>query len=482
MEHLKGRTFAIVDVETSGVSAVFNRVIEIGILRIEDGVCVETYRTCINPGRAVSPWITALTGIRQEELDRAPHFEDVADTVERLLKDAVFVAHNARFDYAFIKNEFKRAGKRYAAKCLCTVRLSRALYPRAKKHDLSTIIARYGFACTERHRAFDDAHVLWQFLQYSHEKHREKLTGAIDALLKRHTLPPFLDTPTIAKLPESPGVYIFYGEGNEVIYVGKSRNIKTRVLSHFSGNHSSTKEAVMTQYVVRVEARETAGELSALLLESSLVKSLKPRYNRQLLKRREIVVARRRNEGHYESLSLERVEGIGVHEYRDILGIFKSVAQAKEYLALAAKRNMLCKKLLGLEKTKGECFGVQIGTCSGACATREDAGAYNARFESAFRARRLKAWPYAGAILIEERRDDIEKHSFVLDNWCLVGDIRTGEDDFEFRATVPEFDHDRYKIFSRYLRDPVNRSRVRSLTTVEFNQFLLAQNGEAVIS
>ncbi|MDB5238046.1 MAG: polymerase epsilon subunit [Candidatus Kaiserbacteria bacterium] len=185
------RTFAIVDVETSGTSAVFNRVIEIGILRIENGVCIETYRTCVDPGQSISPWITALTGIQQEELEGAPLFEDIIDDVERLLAGAIFVAHNASFDYAFIQKEFGRAGRRFSAKRLCTVRLSRALFPRSKHHDLSSLIKRHGFACESRHRAFDDAAVLWDFLQLCERMHGEKLAPALAKIIR--SKPTFLE-------------------------------------------------------------------------------------------------------------------------------------------------------------------------------------------------------------------------------------------------------------------------------------------------
>lgn len=482
MEYLKGRTFAIVDVETSGTSGAFDRVIEIGILRIEDGVCVEKYRSCINPGQSISSWITSLTGIHQEELDIAPAFEDLIEEIERLLDGAIFVAHNVRFDYAFIKNEFKRAGRRFNAKCLCTVRLSRALFPRAKRHDLSSVIARHGLACETRHRAFDDAKALWDFLQLCHAKHGVNLSIAIEKLLKNNTLPQHLDAKHIGALPEAPGVYIFYGSENEPLYIGKSRNIRYRVLSHFSGDHTASKELVVGSQVRRIEARETAGELSALLLESSLIKSMHPIYNRMLLRRRELTIARRVASEKYTSLRIERVEGIGIGEYADILGVFKNIAQAKEFVSNAAKEHQLCKRVLGLEKTKGECFSAQIGICLGACAGREKAEDYNDRFEKAFETRRILSWPYKGAIMVEEKRDDIEKHSFILNNWCLLGDVLSDEDGFEFRAKVPEFDYDSYKIFARYLRDPSNHKNVRSLAQEEFQKFLAQSNeGEAVV-
>jgi DNA polymerase-3 subunit epsilon len=179
------KNFAIIDVETTGVSDVRDRIIEIGILRIEGGKCVETFETCINPGRYVSPWIFNLTGISPAELEDAPLFEDVASTIERLLQGAVFVAHNVGFDYAFIKNEFLRSELWFEASTLDTVRLSRALSPRAKRHGLSQLIARHKFACVRRHRAFDDAAVLWQFFEWGMARHGEKCTAAIERLIRK---------------------------------------------------------------------------------------------------------------------------------------------------------------------------------------------------------------------------------------------------------------------------------------------------------
>lgn len=165
MECLKDKNLAIVDVETSGTHAATSRVIEIGILRIEEGECVQTFRTTINPGSRVPMWITALTGITQEEVREAPRFDEVIDDVEKLLSDAIFVAHNVAFDYAFLEREFARAGRRFSPPRLCTARLSRALFPHMRRHGLSHLIERHGLMIMERHRAFDDAYALWQFIQ-----------------------------------------------------------------------------------------------------------------------------------------------------------------------------------------------------------------------------------------------------------------------------------------------------------------------------
>ncbi len=192
-DHLAGRNLAIVDVETTGTHPGYSRIIEIGILRIENGKCVETFTTCINPEQEVLPWISRLTGITQEEVDRAPLFVEVIDEVRRLLHDAVFVAHSVGFDYAFIQHEFMRAGRSFHAECLCTVRLSRLLSPRARRHNLSRIIERHGFVCRARHRAYDDAHVLWQLLQWGHEKYGAKIVSMIERTIQPATRPRFVE-------------------------------------------------------------------------------------------------------------------------------------------------------------------------------------------------------------------------------------------------------------------------------------------------
>lgn len=165
MECLRDKSLAIVDVETSGTHAISSRVIEIGILRIEDGKCAATYRATVNPGTRVPAWITALTGITQDEVGTAPRFDEIIDDVEMLLQDAIFVAHNVAFDYAFIEREFARAGRRFSNPRLCTARLSRSLFPHLKRHSLAHLIERHGLLVLERHRAWDDAYALWQFMQ-----------------------------------------------------------------------------------------------------------------------------------------------------------------------------------------------------------------------------------------------------------------------------------------------------------------------------
>lgn len=159
------RNLAIVDLETTGMSARYHRIIEIAILRIEGNNIIDEFTSCINPETPIPSFITHLTGISQKDVDKAPVFGKVKHKVKRLLKDATFVAHNVWFDYSFIQNEFGRLNIPFESKRCCTVRLSRRLYPQYKSHSLASVIERFGFGYESRHRAYDDAFVLWQFLK-----------------------------------------------------------------------------------------------------------------------------------------------------------------------------------------------------------------------------------------------------------------------------------------------------------------------------
>ncbi len=162
------KNFTIVDVETTGGSPFFNRVIEIGLLRVEKGEVVEEFQTLLNPGMPIPEFITKMTGISEEAVSMAPTFEELADDILAKFEDAIFVAHNSQFDYGFLKEEFRRLGYGFTMPQLCTVRLSRSLYKEHRHHNLTAIIERYKFECANRHRAFDDAKVLWDFLMHCH--------------------------------------------------------------------------------------------------------------------------------------------------------------------------------------------------------------------------------------------------------------------------------------------------------------------------
>lgn len=228
------RKLSFIDVETTGMSPGCDRVIEIGIIRVEDNQVINQYSSLINPGTHIDPFILSMTGINPGELQNAPSFYEVADRIKKLLSDSVFVAHNVLFDYGFIKREFERLEKSFSAKYCCSVKLSKKLYPRFKRHNLDAIIKRFNLVCANRHRAFDDAKAIWNFYQHSlNNLGEEKLAKAFSSVFKRPSLPVNLTEEVLDSLPDSPGVYIFYNKDNTPLYIGKSKNIKTRVVSHF---------------------------------------------------------------------------------------------------------------------------------------------------------------------------------------------------------------------------------------------------------
>ncbi len=261
-----------VDIETTGSRVTYDRIIEIGILRMEYGELVDTYQTLLNPELYLSPFIENLTGISKNELEQAPTFNDVKDVILEKLSDCIFVAHNVKFDYGFLRNEFQRHNLLYSSKYFCTAKLSRLLFPHHRRHNLDAIIERFGFTCTNRHRAFDDARVLWDFYQtIQKEYNADTLSKTFSILLKKPSLPAGISEDDINNLPDSPGVYIFYDAQNTPLYVGKSINIKERVLSHFTSDHTSTKEMSLCSQVERIETLTTSCELGALLNESYLI-------------------------------------------------------------------------------------------------------------------------------------------------------------------------------------------------------------------
>jgi DNA polymerase III subunit epsilon len=198
----------IIDVETTGGSPYFSRIIEIGIIRVEHGEVMREYKTFLNPEVPIPEFITEMTGIGDQDVAEAPLFADVADDILELFEDAVFVAHNVEFDYSFLREEFRRIGYQFTLDRLCTVRLSRVLFPEHKRHNLTAIIERFEFVCENRHRAFDDAKILWDFLQMLPAKFEtDRISTAMKRTLQRippaqQRKMPVVEEPEVTYVPE----------------------------------------------------------------------------------------------------------------------------------------------------------------------------------------------------------------------------------------------------------------------------------------
>ena len=458
---LEQLNLAIVDLETTGATAAYDRIIEIGVKRVEAGQVVRSYATLVNPGRRIPPFIQQMTGITDAQVADAPTFDQVADQVRQLLDGCIFVAHNARFDYGFLKHEFRRLNHAFSADCLCTVRLSRLLYPRCRKHSLSSLIQRFQFSYVNRHRALDDADVVWQFLDHArHTVEAERLAKAVTRLLARPTLPPQLPPEAIDALPTGPGVYVFFDANGMPLYVGKSVEIRDRVLAHFSSDHESGKAMRIAQQTARIETYPAFGELGALLLESRWIKQLSPLYNRRSRIARNLTVIRRGEPRRgYETASLGTLAD-GPDQQEALLAVFHSKPRARAFLHELARAHRLCPTLLGLERDDGPCIYTQMKACAGACEGREAPVAYNARFAEAFAGRRIKPWPYPGPVLVQEvNLDRTRGHLFVIEGWQIVRALSDSEDGVASLWTPsPWFDYDQYQILLRYLAQHGHRA------------------------
>jgi DNA polymerase-3 subunit epsilon len=444
------------DVETTGATANRDRITEIGLVEVNGGTLVEEWSTLVNPGQRIPPEIEALTGITNAMVAEAPSFESLSAELHRRLESKLLVAHNARFDYGFLRNEFARAGLRYLSRVLCTVKLSRRLYPQERRHNLDSLIERHGLVCDQRHRALADARVLWDFVQrIRQELGEETVQAAVTHVLKTPALPPRLDAAQLDALPESVGVYVFYGEGDTPLYVGKSLNIRSRVLAHFSGDHRVAKDMRIAQEITRIEWRETAGELGALLQEARWVKRLTPAHNHKLRPAEELWAL------WWDAMKTVPPKPVSASAIEfavaeNLYGPFRSRARANRTLREIADANGLCARAVGLEHGgTGPCFSYQIGKCRGACCGRETLISHNLRLAQALHRLRLSAWPYRGPIGVRET-DAVTGRTEVhlIDRWCYLDTVSSEtdlHDALEVRTERP-FDLDTYQILSKWLK------------------------------
>ncbi|WP_028990053.1 exonuclease domain-containing protein [Thermithiobacillus tepidarius DSM 3134] len=441
----------LLDLETTGGNATSDRIIEIGLIEVHGGRVLREWSTLVDPQVRIPPWIEQFTGISNAMVAGAPSFAEIGPALHAQLAGKVLVAHNARFDYGFLKNEFRRQGLRYQAKVLCTVKLSRRLYPEHRHHNLDSLIERHGLPAAERHRALGDARVLWELLRvFQRERSPDELAAAVQMLLKTPSLPPGLDAEALEALPEGPGVYLFHGDNDAVLYVGKSVNLRERVLSHFSGDHRLNKDMRIAQQIRRVDWIETAGELGALLQEARLVKTLMPIHN-QRLRRNRSLCAFQWEPG--RAPQLVQAGELDFSRLDNLYGLFKSRRDALDCLRGLAEEHGLCQRHLGLEGGRGPCFAYQLKRCRGACVGEESAAAHDARLAAALARLRVQSWPFAGPVGLRERDAAGEREELhVLDAWCYLGTLRPGDalPDADTLRRQARFDLDTYTILTRY--------------------------------
>lgn len=273
------RKYAIIDVETTGGSARRERLTEIAIA-IHDGRNVlDTFESLINPERPIPPFIQNLTGITNEMVEDAPYFYEIARKIVEMTEGCIFVAHNVKFDYMFIRSEFERLGYSYQRRQLCTKQLSKKLFPQIGRYGLDRLIDYFNIQVETRHRAMADVQATVEvFNQLLHQDQEDNaFNHLINNGIKLSKLPGSLNLEDLHRIPETSGIYYFFGHNDHLLYVGKSKNIQKRVMQHFSKpTTKSLKFLVRTQ---RIDYEETGSEIAAILREDEVIKKQRPEYN-----------------------------------------------------------------------------------------------------------------------------------------------------------------------------------------------------------
>lgn len=273
--------YAIVDIETTGGHALANGITEIAIVLHNGRETEGKFQTLINPGVAIPRYITALTGITNEMVRKAPRFEAIADKIHQLLQGRIFVAHNVNFDYSFLIHHLREAGYELNTRKLCTVRMSRKVFPGFPSYSLGNLCRELRIPISDRHRAMGDVLATVQVFE---KVLRNDKDGAIAMMLKgknkEQYLPPHLPSSVIDQLPSTAGVYYFHNEKGKVVYVGKATNLQQRVKNHFSNNDSGKRKQDFMLHIHSVSYKACSSELAALIMESVEIRRLWPQYNR----------------------------------------------------------------------------------------------------------------------------------------------------------------------------------------------------------
>jgi DNA polymerase-3 subunit epsilon len=407
--------YAIVDIETTGGSPSLEKITEIA-LYIHDGKkIINEFCTLINPEKNIPYFITNLTGITNEMVADAPKFYEVARQIIELTKACIFVAHNVSFDYHFIKNEYKRLGYDFSRERLCTVQLSRKLIPGHPSYSLGKLCDELNIKIEGRHRAAGDALATVKLFEHLMCLSDPKARVFIDFPgLNKKDLHPNLKPYKIDNLPEETGVYYFYNDQNELIYIGKSKNIKKRVFSHFN-NFMSKKAIEMRLNIADINYEITGSELISLLKESHEIKQFKPVYNR----------LQRRSSSHHGLFTYYDNDGyirflISPNSIREEVPLcsFPNLKAGKSYLQELVDSYNLCQKLCGLYHTTGACFHYEITECYGACIRKEPPDTYNTRANKVIE---LHKYKYNNSLIIDKGRTEDEMGIVMIENGKYKG-------------------------------------------------------------
>ncbi|WP_418510195.1 exonuclease domain-containing protein [Corallibacter sp.] len=442
--------YAILDIETTGGKYNEEGITEIAIYKFDGHKVVDQFISLVNPERDIQPFVVNLTGINNNMLRNAPKFYEVAKRIVEITEDCILVAHNAQFDYRILRTEFKRLGFGYKRKTICTVELSKSLIPGQPSYSLGKLARALGIPVTDRHRASGDAMATVKLFKMLLNKDLEKhiIKDAVRAEPKFQMEPNLKQI--INELPNETGVYYVHNDKGDIIYIGKSNNIKNRISQHFSSTSPKSKKIQLQTASVTYE--KTGSELVALLKENQEIKKNKPLFNRAL--RRTIFTYALYSfvdDNGYINLKIDKADG-----RKTAITTFSNRQSAKSFMHKAVEDYNLCQKLTGLYPTKTNCFNYTIKQCEGACIQQETAESYNSRVESLIQ---KNSYTNLNMVIIDKGRDIDERSAILIKNGIFKGlgffDLNyqiTNSDVLESIITPMENNRDSQHIIQAYLR------------------------------
>jgi DNA polymerase-3 subunit epsilon len=404
--------YAILDIETTGGQFNEEGITEIAIYKFDGHEVVDQFISLINPEIPIQPFVVKLTGINNAMLRSAPKFFEVAKRIIEMTNDCVIVAHNASFDYRILRTEFRRLGYDFQAKTICTVELSKKLIPEQPSYSLGKLVRALGIPMADRHRASGDAMATTKLFKMLLEKDltKEIVKDFIKLEIEKGISPKLLDI--VEHLPSKTGIYYIHNEKGNLIYIGKSRNIKKRINQHFTGSSVKCKKIQTEVFAVTYE--ETGSELIALLKESEEIKINKPRHNRAQQKSIfQWALYAEKDQNGYLNLKLQKADG-----RRKEITSFTTLQEGKNALFRITSQYHLCQKLTGLYQTDKECFQYKIKECDGACIGKVSPEEYNLRVQEFID---KYSFENQNMILIDRGRTVNERSAILIENGIYKG-------------------------------------------------------------
>ncbi|MDU8886907.1 exonuclease domain-containing protein [Yeosuana sp. MJ-SS3] len=404
--------YTILDIETTGGKYNEEGITEIAIYKYNGHEIVDQFISLINPERDIQPFVVNLTGINNSMLRNAPKFYEIAKRIIEITEETILVAHNAKFDYRILRTEFKRLGYDFSRKTLCTVELAKDLIPDQNSYSLGKLTRSLGIPVGERHRASGDALATVKLFKMllAKDVNKKIVQESIRLEPKYQMEPRLLDI--LDELPSITGVYYMHKADGEIIYIGKSKNIRTRVNQHFTSDNPKSKRIQLQ--VAAVTYEETGSELVALLKESEEIKRNKPIYNRAL--RRTIfthgLYSFTDSQG-YLNLKVAKING----KVKPIT-TFSNLQSAKSFMSKITDEYNLCQKLTGMYSTRSNCFNYTIKQCFGACIEKEDPTDYNSRTSQLIHKHRFEN---QNMVIIDRGRSVDERSAILIENGVFRG-------------------------------------------------------------